>query len=50
MAGELGCIVAFWWNDAEERYRAVVGYIGWNGIVANTRYRLNAKHEFEAVR
>jgi hypothetical protein len=50
MAGELGCIVAFWWNDAEKRYRAVVGYIGWNGIVANTRYRLNAKHEFEAVR
>ena len=49
-AGELGCIVAAYWSAAEDRYRVVVGYVGENGIEPNTNYRLNAQHQFEAVK
>jgi len=38
-AGERGCIIACEWVPTENRYRAVVGYVGENGIEANTWYR-----------
>jgi hypothetical protein len=49
MAGELGCIIACYWSDSESRYRAVVGYVGENGIKPGVRYRLNGEHKLEAV-
>lgn len=37
-------------QDAEaDRWRTAFGYIGENGIKANTAYHLNGKHEFEEV-
>ena len=32
-----------------ERYRPITGYIGENGLKANTKYRLNEKGEFVEV-
>ena len=48
--GELGCIIATYWKQTENRYRVVVGYVGENGIKPNTRYKLNDRHEFEEVK
>ena len=47
-AGELGCIGLTYWDG--KRYRTVIGYIGENGLKPNVAYRLNGKHEFEAVK
>jgi len=47
MAGELGCIIACYWSRRESRYRAVVGYVGEDGIKPGVRYRLNGDHKFE---
>ena len=38
-AGPLGCIFATEWVAAEKRYRGAVGYIGENGVKADTWYR-----------
>jgi hypothetical protein len=46
-AGNRGIIVSRWWDEKNERYRLVVGYVGENGINPNTKYVLNENHEFE---
>jgi hypothetical protein len=46
-AGVGGTIQIRYWD---ERYRVKTGYIGEDGLEPNTPYRLNAKHEFEAVK
>ena len=45
-AGNSGEIRIRWYDYAKDRYRTVGGYIGENGLKANTKYRLNDKHEF----
>ena len=37
-AGELGLIVATWWDDTAERFRACVGNVGEDGIEAGVWY------------
>src|SRR5208283_3358377 len=37
--GEFGIIVCRWWDDSKQRYRLSVGYVGEDGIKANTFYR-----------
>jgi len=37
--GEVGIIVLSWWDNKSERYRLSVGYVGEDGIEANTFYR-----------
>jgi hypothetical protein len=49
-AGERGELRIQWWDDKASRYRTVLGYVGENGIKADTAYRLNDKHEFEEVK
>ena len=39
--GEIGIIVCRWWDVNKERYRLAVGYVGEDGIKANTFYRAN---------
>jgi len=47
-AGPLGCIFATEWVAAENRYRGAVGYIGENGVKADTWYRCVAGQLVEA--
>ena len=49
-AGEDGCIALTWLDEEKNRYRLEVGYVGENGIKANTYYRLNDAHKFEEVK
>ena len=49
-AGESGELRIQRWDDKASRYRTVLGYVGENGIKADTAYRLNDKHEFEEVK
>lgn len=49
-AGKSGELRIQWWDDKASRYRTVLGYVGENGIKADTAYRLNDKHEFEEVK
>jgi hypothetical protein len=46
-AGDNGVIVLAWYDYASGRRRVAVGYIGENGILPNTPYRLNDNHQFE---
>ena len=39
--GEIGIVVCRWWDTAKQRYRLSVGYVGEDGIKANTFYRAN---------
>ena len=48
-AGENGVISIVRWDDTECMFRYVIGYIGKDGLVANTRYRLNDAGEFVAA-
>lgn len=41
-AGDRGTIVIEWFDRKADRYRRTVGYIGEDGIEANTAYRCNA--------
>jgi hypothetical protein len=40
-SGQLGILILFRWDDAAQRERVVVAYVGENGIKENTWYRLN---------
>jgi hypothetical protein len=44
--GELGCIVLTRWVEAEKRYRVSVGYVGEDGIKADTFYELDDDGKF----
>ncbi|NID15424.1 DUF7666 domain-containing protein [Luteibacter yeojuensis] len=48
-AGKNGAIVLSRWVEAESRYRVAVGYVGENGIEADTWYGLNDEGEIVAV-
>jgi hypothetical protein len=48
-AGELGCIVLTRWVEAEKRYRVSVGYVGEDGIKADTFYELDDDGKFIEV-
>jgi len=48
-AGEKGEIRIQWWDDKAERFRTVIGYVGEDGIKANTKYRLDNNHNFVEV-
>jgi hypothetical protein len=66
IAGERGTATAGYWGTAKvgshgelriqywdietNRCRTALGYVGENGIKANTAYQLNDKHEFEEVK
>ena len=39
-AGDRGTIQIKWWNDKAGRYRITTGYVGEDGIEANTKYHL----------
>ena len=47
-AGDSGVLVVRYW--AGDRFRLVVGYVGENGIKANTKYKLDENHQFVAVK
>jgi len=39
-SGDGGIIQIKWWDDKEGRYRITTGYVGEDGIEANTKYHL----------
>jgi hypothetical protein len=43
-AGYRGEIRARYWDDKNQRYRTVIGYVGEDGIRANVAYRLDSKN------
>ena len=45
-AGRNGVLAIAWWDDAAQRRRVAIGYVGENGIEPATRYRLDAKGNF----
>jgi hypothetical protein len=49
-AGDRGEIRIQWWDDKNERYRTVIGYIGEDGLLPHIKYRLNDKKEFEEAK
>jgi hypothetical protein len=49
MSGDGGTIVLRWYDAKADRYRLVVGYVGEDGIEANTKYRLDDAHKFVKV-
>lgn len=48
-AGERGEIRLRYWDAQAARARTVIGYIGENGLQANTPYKLDANHQFAQV-
>ena len=46
MAGTLGIVMLTYWDTSALRTRIVLGYVGENGIEANTWYQLDEKHAF----
>ncbi|MFJ0688879.1 hypothetical protein WLU62_11930, partial [Bordetella bronchiseptica] len=48
-AGEKGELRIQWWDAKAERYRTVLGYVGEDGIKADTKYRLDDNHKFVEV-
>ncbi len=48
-AGDSGTICIKYWDSKTDRYRTVVGYVGEDGIKANTPYQLNDDHKFVEV-
>jgi len=49
-AGESGEIRIQWWDSKAQRYRTKIGYVGEDGIKADTAYRLSDKQDFEEVK
>ena len=49
-AGESGEIRIQWWDSKAQRYRTKIGYVGEDGIKADTAYKLNDNNEFEEVK
>ena len=49
-AGESGEIRIRWWDSKAQRYRTKIGYVGEDGIKADTAYKLNDNNEFEEVK
>ena len=47
--GECGLIAVKWWDDQAHRYRLAVGYIGEDGIEANTKYRVEGRGKLVKV-
>jgi hypothetical protein len=47
-AGEFGIIELRFWDG--RRWRKKIGYIGEDGLLPNTKYRLNDAQQFEAVK
>ncbi|WP_454862501.1 DUF7666 domain-containing protein [Paraburkholderia fungorum] len=45
-AGDSGEIRIRWWDEANDRYRTVIGYVGEDGIEPNVAYRLDDNHKF----
>jgi hypothetical protein len=45
-AGDSGEIRIRYWDDKNDRYRTVIGYVGEDGIEANVAYRLDGNHKF----
>jgi hypothetical protein len=45
-AGDRGEIQIRWWDEANDRYRTMIGYVGDDGIEANVAYRLDDNHKF----
>ena len=43
-------MVVGWWDGKAARLRLTVGYVGEDGIEANTTYRCSASGALEAVR
>jgi len=48
-SGANGILICKWWDADAKRFRVVVGYVGENGIKANTKYRLDEKGNFVEV-
>ena len=44
-AGDRGEIRVRWWDDKNERYRTVIGYVGEDGIEPNVAYKLDDNHK-----
>ena len=49
-AGEGGEIRIQWWDSKAQRYRTKIGYVGEDGIKADTAYKLSDNNEFEEVK
>ena len=49
-SGHGGIVVVGWWDGKAARLRLTVGYVGEDGIEANTTYRCSASGVLEAVR
>ena len=49
-SGDGGIVVVGWWDGKAARLRLTVGYVGEDGIEANTTYRCSASGVLEAVR
>jgi len=49
-SGDRGIVVVGWWDGKAARMRLTVGYVGEDGIEANTTYRCSASGVLEAVR
>ena len=49
-AGESGEIRIQWWDSKAQRYRTKIGYVGEDGIKADTAYKLSYNNEFEEVK
>jgi len=43
-AGERGTIAIRWYDNKNDRYRTVVGYVGEDGVEANVAYKLDDQH------
>ena len=48
-AGYQGEIRIRWWDTKASRNRTAIAYVGEDGIKADTKYRLNDRHQFEEV-
>ncbi len=48
-AGDKSMICIKYWDEKDNRYRMVVGYVGEDGIKANVAYRLDASNKFAEV-
>lgn len=45
-AGEFGELRLTYWDSPSKRYRTAVGYIGEDGLLADTFYTLDSSHQF----
>jgi hypothetical protein len=48
-AGENGCIALAWWDEKAKRPRVTVGYVGEEGIEADTWYRVGKNGKLEVT-